>query len=155
VLDEIRRDMESRLAGMLDEAERLRAALAALGGPVSNRRGGSASGRGNSARSTSTRANARASSPRAARPRKAGATRQSRDSASPAGRRGNRNGAPPARSTGTKGAVLAALASGEAMTASQVAEATGLGRASVSTTLSKLAKSGEVRKAARGYERAG
>ena len=51
--------------------------------------------------------------------------------------------------------MLAALASGEAMTASQVAEATGLGRASVSTTLSKLAKSGEVRKAARGYERAG
>jgi DNA-binding transcriptional regulator GbsR (MarR family) len=39
-----------------------------------------------------------------------------------------------------------------AMTASEVASATGLGRASVSTTLSKLAKSGEVQKAARGYE---
>jgi hypothetical protein len=38
------------------------------------------------------------------------------------------------------------------MTASEVASAAGLGRASVSTTLSKLAKSGEVRKAARGYE---
>jgi DNA-binding transcriptional regulator GbsR (MarR family) len=44
------------------------------------------------------------------------------------------------------------LASGKAMTASDVATATGLGRASVSTTLSKLAKSGEVHKAPRGYE---
>jgi DNA-binding IclR family transcriptional regulator len=48
--------------------------------------------------------------------------------------------------------VLEALTSGTAMTASEVASATGLGRASVSTTLSKLAKSGEVRKATRGYE---
>ena len=38
------------------------------------------------------------------------------------------------------------------MTASEVASATGLGRASVSTTLSKLAKSGEVTKAQRGYQ---
>ncbi len=54
----------------------------------------------------------------------------------------------------TKSAVLAALSSGEAMTASEVAGATGLGRAAVSTTLSKLAKSGEVAKADRGYRRA-
>jgi DNA-binding transcriptional regulator GbsR (MarR family) len=40
------------------------------------------------------------------------------------------------------------------MTAGEVAAATGLGRASVSTTLSKLAKSGEVAKADRGYRRA-
>jgi CRP-like cAMP-binding protein len=38
------------------------------------------------------------------------------------------------------------------MTAGEVASATGLGRASVSTTLSKLAKSGEVSKAERGYQ---
>jgi DNA-binding IclR family transcriptional regulator len=38
------------------------------------------------------------------------------------------------------------------MTAGEVAGATGLGRASVSTTLSKLARSGEVTKAARGYQ---
>jgi len=38
------------------------------------------------------------------------------------------------------------------MTASEVANETGLGRASVSTTLSKLAKSGELTKAARGYQ---
>jgi DNA-binding IclR family transcriptional regulator len=48
--------------------------------------------------------------------------------------------------------VLGALANGKAMTAGEVASATGLGRASVSTTLSKLAKSGEVNKAQRGYQ---
>jgi hypothetical protein len=38
------------------------------------------------------------------------------------------------------------------MTAGEVATATGLGRASVSTTLSKLANTGEVTKADRGYQ---
>lgn len=52
----------------------------------------------------------------------------------------------------TTASVLAALAGGEAMTASQVAESTGLGRASVSTTLSKLARAGDVKKANRGYQ---
>jgi DNA-binding IclR family transcriptional regulator len=51
--------------------------------------------------------------------------------------------------------VLQALSGADAMTAGEVASATGLGRASVSTTLSKLANSGEVRKAARGYQLAG
>jgi CRP-like cAMP-binding protein len=37
------------------------------------------------------------------------------------------------------------------MTAGEVAAATGLARGTVSTTLSKLAKSGEVLKAERGY----
>jgi DNA-binding IclR family transcriptional regulator len=41
------------------------------------------------------------------------------------------------------------------MTAGEIATATGLGRATVSTTLSKLAKSGELTKAARGYQLAG
>ena len=41
--------------------------------------------------------------------------------------------------------MLAALAGGEAMTAGEVATKTGLARATVSTTLSKLAKTGEVR----------
>jgi len=48
--------------------------------------------------------------------------------------------------------VLKALSNGKPMTAGEVASATGLGRASVSTTLSKLAKSGEVSKADRGYK---
>ncbi|MGA2930337.1 MAG: winged helix-turn-helix domain-containing protein, partial [Solirubrobacteraceae bacterium] len=60
-----------------------------------------------------------------------------------------------AASGSTKNAVLRALADGNAMTAGEVATATGLGRASVSTTLSKLASSGEVTKAARGYQLAG
>jgi DNA-binding IclR family transcriptional regulator len=47
--------------------------------------------------------------------------------------------------------VLGALAHGETMTASDVAAKTGLARATVSTTLSKLAKSGDVQKAERGY----
>jgi DNA-binding IclR family transcriptional regulator len=38
------------------------------------------------------------------------------------------------------------------MTAGEIAAATGLARATISTTLSKLAGSGEVTKAARGYQ---
>ena len=51
----------------------------------------------------------------------------------------------------TRASVLAALAGGDAMTAGQVAAKAGLARPTVSTTLSKLAKTGEVQKAARGY----
>ena len=47
--------------------------------------------------------------------------------------------------------MLAALAGGDAMTAGEVADKTGLARPTVSTTLSKLAKAGEVQKAERGY----
>ena len=47
--------------------------------------------------------------------------------------------------------MLAALAGGEAMTAGDVATKAGLPRGTVSTTLSKLSKSGEVQKAERGY----
>jgi predicted ArsR family transcriptional regulator len=68
-----------------------------------------------------------------------------------------RRRAPTARSNGrtergaTRAAVLGALAGGEAMTAGQVATKAGLARPTVSTTLSKLAKSGDVQKAERGY----
>jgi DNA-binding IclR family transcriptional regulator len=48
--------------------------------------------------------------------------------------------------------VLGALAAGNAMTAGEVAAATGLARATVSTTLTKLSKGGEVLKAQRGYQ---
>ena len=51
----------------------------------------------------------------------------------------------------TKASVLAAIAGGEPMTAGQVATKAGLARPTVSTTLSKLAKTGEVQKAERGY----
>jgi predicted transcriptional regulator len=51
----------------------------------------------------------------------------------------------------TKASVLAALAGGDAMTAGQVAAKAGLARPTVSTALSKLAKTGQVQKAKRGY----
>ena len=51
----------------------------------------------------------------------------------------------------TKAKVLAALSSDQALTAGEVAKATGLARGTVSTTLSKLSKTGEVVKADRGY----
>jgi DNA-binding IclR family transcriptional regulator len=47
--------------------------------------------------------------------------------------------------------LLAALSSDQALTAGEVAKATGLARPTVSTTLSKLSKSGEIVKADRGY----
>jgi DNA-binding transcriptional ArsR family regulator len=51
----------------------------------------------------------------------------------------------------TKARVLQALSDGQARTAGEVAAATGLGRGTVSTTLTKLAQSGELDKAERGY----
>ena len=154
MIDEIRRDLQTRLDQLMDEAERLRNALAALGG--SN---GAASRR---VRASRPRRTAAAGSG-ASRP-KGRTARSSNASASPATRgqrssaasrssaRGRTANGAGAGSGGTKGAVLEALASGKAMTASEVAAATGLDRASVSTTLSKLAKSGDVGKATRGYE---
>ncbi len=47
--------------------------------------------------------------------------------------------------------MLEALSDGRARTAGEVAEATGLARGTVSTTLSKLARGKEVVKAERGY----
>ena len=47
--------------------------------------------------------------------------------------------------------MLSALSHDGALTAGDVANATGLGRATVSTTLSKLATSGQIAKAPRGY----
>jgi DNA-binding transcriptional ArsR family regulator len=51
----------------------------------------------------------------------------------------------------TRSRVLAAVADGEARTAGEIAAATGLARGTVSTTLSRLATSGEVGRADRGY----
>jgi len=55
------------------------------------------------------------------------------------------------RTGATKSKVLSALSADKGMTAGEVAAATGLPSTSVSTTLSRLAKTGEVRKAERGY----
>ena len=121
LIDSIRKQIENRLDQLLGEAEKLRRALAAL-----DPRGGSSQ-----------------PSPTASpRPRPA-PTRPRRTQA----RRTTRRTAPGA----TKAHVLGALSDSKAMTAGEVAAATGLARATVSTTLSKLAKSGDVLKAERGY----
>jgi hypothetical protein len=122
MIDQIRRDIQTRLDQLLAEADRLRHALSALG-------------------STDGAAAATPATPK--RSGSAPRSRQARQASSSAR----------AASGATKSAVLSALSGGRAMTAGEVASATGLGRASVSTTLSKLAKSGEVAKASRGYQR--
>jgi CRP-like cAMP-binding protein len=121
LIESIRKQIEERLEQLLAEAEKLRRALAAL-----DPRGGSPP----------------PSSTPTPQPRPA-PTRQRRTQT----RRTRRRTAPGA----TKARVLGALSGGKAMTAGEVAAATGLARPTVSTTLSKLAKSGDVLKAERGY----
>ena len=59
---------------------------------------------------------------------------------------------PPLRTRGAKNTILDCLRASETpLTAGQVAASTGLGSRSISTTLSKLAKSGEAVKNDRGY----
>ncbi len=131
MIDRIRQDIQERLDQLLAEIEKLRHALAELD-PRERQRAQSA------ARSKSTPA----SKTRAAKPTAARTRTQAASSGGPSTRT-----APGA----TKTKVLAALSSSNALTAGELAKATGLGRATVSTTLSKLAKSGEVTKAKRGY----
>jgi DNA-binding transcriptional ArsR family regulator len=142
MIDRIRQDIQDRLDQLVSEADRLRQALAALGGDGDSNDGGSTQ---RSSRSeTPTRSRARSSS--GSRSRGGASASRSRSSNGGSGSR--------AAAGGTKNAVLRALAdaNGEAMTATEVASATGLGRASVSTTLSKLARAGDVTKASRGYQ---
>ncbi len=137
-LDQIRRDIEARLQELWDEIDKLRRALTALSTrgrePDRAERAAPASSAGESA-------------PKSAGARARRTPRTSEKPASPA--------APaPARTApgATKAAILAALKDGGAMTAGEIAATTGLGRATVSTTLSKLATSGIIAKAARGYQ---
>jgi sugar-specific transcriptional regulator TrmB len=135
VIDRLREQLQERLDQLLSEADRLRKALAALD-PRPSR---------TPAPKPAARTRAQATQPSATATKRAPAKRTS----APATRSPRRT-APGA----TKAAVLAALASGEAMTAGEVAAKSGLARPTVSTTLTKLAKSGEVQKAERGYRRA-
>ena len=134
MIDRLREQIQQRLDQLTGEADRLRKALAALD-PRSP------------SKPTSTppaRKRASTATPKANTP----ATKRT-----PA-RRATEAAAGPSRRTApgaTKASVLAALAGGESMTAGEVAKKTGLVPATVSTTLSKLAKSGEVAKADRGY----
>jgi DNA-binding transcriptional ArsR family regulator len=139
VIDRLREQIQYRLDQLVGEADRLRKALAAL-----DPRSSAAPAR----KPAAPRAPA-PKRPRSATP-KPNAPTTRRSPARPA----SQPTAPSPRRTApgaTKASVLAALAGGEPMTAGQVAAKTGLGRATVSTTLSKLAKSGELQKAARGY----
>ncbi len=128
LIDRIRKDIQGRLEAILGEADKLGKALVAL-----DPRSSSGSGR-------ATRPVTRASRPAPGPP-----TRPSR-SAQPSGR--TRRRTPPGA---TKRRVIAALSDGTPKTAGEVAAATGLPRGTVSTTLSKLARSGELVKADRGY----
>lgn len=171
MIDRIRQDIQERLEQLLAEADKLRRALTELGSSDGNQRRagqrrsdarGSSSGSSSagSSRARSRSASSSASATQSPRRTRSGAAdgsadgtlstaRSSRATASGSASAGTRNA-----SGGTKSAVLAALAGadGKPMTAGEVASSTGLGRASVSTTLSKLARSGEVTKAQRGYQ---
>jgi hypothetical protein len=73
-------------------------------------------------------------------------TAEAKPTGKPAARAGRRTA-----SGDTRALVLAALGGGEPLTAGQLAEKAGLPRSTVSATLSRLARSGEVEKADRGY----
>jgi DNA-binding transcriptional ArsR family regulator len=139
VIDRLREQIQERLDQLAHEADRLRKALAAL-----DPRSSPAPTRKPPARKPRTAS--KPGSPPATKPTAPAKTASARRTPQPAARSSRRT-APGA----TKASVLAALAGGEAMTAGQVADKTGLARPTVSTTLSKLAKNGEVQKAERGY----
>jgi DNA-binding transcriptional ArsR family regulator len=162
MLDELRQQIQTYLDELLGQADKLRHALAALG----SRDGAAPPPSTSAAPSAAPERARRAPAPRTAtrkptRSRASASTATTAASAEPVEPPASAPAAGPARtaaraaSGSTKIAVLQALAGGSAMTAGEVATATGLGRASVSTTLSKLANSGEVTKAARGYQLAG
>ena len=134
VIDRIREQIQERLDQLASEADRLRKALAALDPPL---QGGICAQASRAQSPARTRAEAAPPKPKAPATKSAPA-RRTRQAAAHSPRRT----APGA----TKASVLAALAGGEAMTAGQVAKKTGLARPTVSTTLSKLAKSSEVRR---------
>ena len=141
MIDRLRDQIQERLDQLHSEADRLRKALTALDprsstGPPPKRPAASAASANRSVPASA------AAKPTALAPKRTRAARAAKPAAGAASRT-----APGA----TKAAVLAALAGGDAMTAGEVAAKAGLARATVSTTLSKLAKSGEVEKAERGY----
>jgi DNA-binding transcriptional ArsR family regulator len=121
LIDRIRKDIQERLDAVLGEADKLRKALTAL----------DPRGDGSRPARPASNANANATTP----------------SPAPAQSRSRRRTPPGA----TKRRVLDALSDGKAKTAGEVAAETGVARGTVSTTLSKLAKTGEVVKAERGY----
>ena len=138
MIDRIRHNIQERLDQLLAEVEKLRHALAAL----------------DPRERPASEPKPAKSKPAAKRPvRKATSTKPT-----PARTRtraaSSANGSATSTRTApgeTRAKVLAALSHDGALTAADVATATGLARPTVSTTLSRLAKSGEAVKADRGY----
>lgn len=136
MIDRIRHDIQQRLDQLLAEVDKLRRALAAL----DPREHSAPEPKPTRSQPAAKRA-AKIPSGVEKTPARTGRAASATD-----GTRGSR-GAPGQ----TRATVLTALAGDRALTAGQVAQATGLARPTVSTTLSRLAKSGEVVKADRGY----
>ena len=138
MIDRIRHDIQQRLDQLLAEAEKLRHALAAL----DPRERSTSRRRTTRSQPTTKRAAKTSEAPKQTPPRRP--TR----AASTANRPSASTRTPPGQ---TKAKVLAGLSSDRALTAGEVAKATGLARPTVSTTLSRLAKTGDVVKSDRGY----
>jgi CRP-like cAMP-binding protein len=132
-IDRIRHDIQQRLDQLLAEADKLRHALAAL------------DPRERSAPKPKPTRSQPAAKPAAKTPDAPKQTPTRTASTT------NRASASTRTAPGeTNAKVLAALSSDGALTAGEVAKATGLARPTASTTLSKLSKTGEVVKADRG-----
>ncbi len=158
MLGQLSRDIKTRLGALLGEAGRLRQALTALGSrdgtpePPTTTRSSAAQARSprRAQRTASAAAPPRDTSRLRAKPPVASSSRQTKPrSTKPARQAGEGTPTVPGA---TRRAVLETLADGKAMTAGEIAAATGLGRPSVSTTLSRLAKTGELTKVTRGYQ---
>ena len=149
MLDQIRRQIQDHLEELLGEIDKLRRALTALTSRDGEPADGARAAAVDSSAADQSAKTSGAATRRAPRTRKASVPpRPTAQPASPAAAPARTRTAPGA----TKAAVLAALNEGSAMTAGEIAAATGLGRATVSSTLSKLATSGAITKAARGYQ---
>jgi hypothetical protein len=132
-----------------DELDRLRDALSRIEGAARSRVGAGPRGRRPAAKPAGSAKRAGTARPastarRASTAKRPGTAKQ----ASPAKPTRARAGAPRGQN---KAKVLDALKGGDAMTASEIAKATGIGAATVSTLLTKMAKTGELAKAERGY----
>jgi biotin operon repressor len=138
LIDRIRHDIQQRLDQLLAEADKLGHALAAL------------DPRERSARKPKTTKSQPTATPDAKKPDTAKPT-PARTRTRTASAANGASAAPRTAPGETKAKVIAALTSDQALTAGQVAKETGLARGTVSTTLSKLSKTGEVIKADRGY----
>jgi CRP-like cAMP-binding protein len=138
LIDRIRNDIQHRLDQLLAEADKLRRALSAL----DPRERSTPKPKPTNLQPTAKRAAKTPNTPTQTRART-----QTRAARTAKGTKASARTAPGE----TKAKILGALSSSQALTAGEVAKMAGLARPTVSTTLSKLAKTGEVVKAARGY----